>query len=138
MCLTRSAGSLLEESRRRSTSGSTVTCVAFCLYLFARDLSFVLFLDLASQGAYGKKILESVRYGKLLFYLSSCIAWRFAVLELQSFLVELINNFEFSLTPEAQMVRRESCFVMAPTIEGQVEKGNQLPLLVKLASQEED
>ncbi|KIM48379.1 hypothetical protein M413DRAFT_16317 [Hebeloma cylindrosporum] len=80
-------------------------------------------------------------YGNLLTFaggIRSCIGWRFAVLELQTFLVELVADFEFSLTPEAQRVRRESCLVMTPMIEGQAEKGAQLPLLVKLAPQEED
>jgi len=66
--------------------------------------------------------------------ISACIGWRFAVLELQAFLVELIANFEFHLTPEALKVRRETCLVMAPTIEGQPEKGTQLPLRIRLVT----
>ncbi|KAF9450103.1 cytochrome P450 [Macrolepiota fuliginosa MF-IS2] len=76
-------------------------------------------------------------YGNMLTFaagIRSCIGWRFAVIELQAFLVELISNFEFSLTPEAHKLRREACFVMIPTIEGQLEKGCQLPLKVTLAS----
>ncbi|KAL0067427.1 hypothetical protein AAF712_005412 [Marasmius tenuissimus] len=61
----------------------------------------------------------------------SCIGWRFAVLELQTFLVELIGNFEFSTTPECDKIRREACAVMVPTIEGEVEKGGQCPLKVR-------
>ncbi|KAF9462391.1 cytochrome P450 [Collybia nuda] len=67
----------------------------------------------------------------------SCIGWKFAVLELQAFLVEMIGTFEFSLTPESQRIRREGALVMIPTVEGEVEKGAQLPLKVKLASREE-
>ncbi|KAJ8090208.1 hypothetical protein PM082_018798 [Marasmius tenuissimus] len=63
----------------------------------------------------------------------SCIGWRFAVLELQTFLVELISNFEFSTTPECDKIRREACGVMVPTIEGEVEKGGQCPLRVWIA-----
>lgn len=59
------------------------------------------------------------------------------VLELQAFLAELISKFEFSMTPEAHKVRRESCLVMTPTIEGQLEKGTQLPLRIQIASREE-
>lgn len=55
------------------------------------------------------------------------------IVELQAFLVELVNNFEFSCTPEAGKIRREACTVMAPTIEGQVEKGTQMPLRIKVA-----
>ncbi|KAF8161361.1 cytochrome P450 [Crassisporium funariophilum] len=78
-------------------------------------------------------------YGNLLSFaggVRSCIGWRFAVLELQAFVVELVNTFEFSLTPEARRVRREACLVMAPTIEGEVEKGSQLPLVIKIATRE--
>lgn len=64
--------------------------------------------------------------------LSSCIGWRFAVLEMQAFVVELLSHFEFSMTPEAYLIRREYCLGMLPTIEGQVEKGSQLPLKVGL------
>lgn len=67
----------------------------------------------------------------------SCIGWRFAVLELQAFVVALISHFEFSMTPEAHKVRREACLIMAPTIEGELDKGSRLPLLVRLAAREE-
>ncbi|KAL0576442.1 hypothetical protein V5O48_005547 [Marasmius crinis-equi] len=60
----------------------------------------------------------------------ACIGWRFAVFEFQAFLVELIRNFEFLLTPECERIRRESAAVMLPVIEGEVEKGAQCPLRV--------
>jgi len=66
--------------------------------------------------------------------LHSCIGWRFAVLEIQAFIVELVSHFEISMTPEAHKVRREFCLGMAPTIEGEVEKGSQLPLMIRLAA----
>ncbi|KAJ7496593.1 cytochrome P450 [Mycena latifolia] len=80
-------------------------------------------------------------YANLLTFaggLRTCIGWRFAVLELQAFLIELVGNFEFSLTPEAMRIRREACIVMVPTVEGQREKGTQLPLRVTVASREYD
>ncbi|KAF5340128.1 hypothetical protein D9758_013169 [Tetrapyrgos nigripes] len=67
----------------------------------------------------------------------SCIGWRFAVLEAQCFLVELINNFEFSSTQESEIVRREPCIVMLPTIEGELDKGPQLILKVSVSEKEE-
>jgi cytochrome P450 len=79
-------------------------------------------------------------YGNLLTFaggVRSCVGWRFAVAEMQAFIVELVGNFEFSLTPESQKVRREACLLMTPTIEGQIEKGNQLPLAVKMVSRAE-
>ncbi|KAK0231349.1 cytochrome P450 [Armillaria fumosa] len=78
-------------------------------------------------------------YGNLFSFaggLRSCIGWRFAVLELHAFITEVINNFEFSLTKESEQIRREAVGVMAPTVEGQMEKGSQLPLRVAFASRD--
>ncbi|KAJ3807309.1 cytochrome P450 [Lentinula aff. lateritia] len=66
----------------------------------------------------------------------SCIGWRFAVLELQAFLVELIRNFEFEATPALERIRRETAFVMTPTIEGELEKGSQMPLKVAFSARD--
>ncbi|KAF8913538.1 cytochrome P450 [Mucidula mucida] len=63
----------------------------------------------------------------------SCIGWKFALLQMQTFVVELIGTFDLSLTSPSQTIRREACFVMTPTVEGEQEKGTQLNLLVKLA-----
>ncbi|KAL0955684.1 hypothetical protein HGRIS_001908 [Hohenbuehelia grisea] len=67
----------------------------------------------------------------------TCIGWRFAVLELHVFLSELISNFEFALTPEAQHIRREAALTMVPTVRGEVEKGVQLPLRIRIAQRDE-
>lgn len=66
----------------------------------------------------------------------SCIGWRFAVMELHAFVIELLSNFEFSLT-ETHGIRREACGIMTPTIEGQAEKGSQLPLKIRLAHRDD-
>ncbi|KAK0225358.1 hypothetical protein IW262DRAFT_680500 [Armillaria fumosa] len=63
-----------------------------------------------------------------------CIGWRFAVLELHTFLIEIINTFEFSMATEAERIWREACTVMTPAVEGAVKKGSQLPLRVVIAS----
>jgi len=68
--------------------------------------------------------------------LRACIGWRFAIYELQAFLVELVANFEFAPTGDMSRVRRENSLVMVPTLEGEIEKGVQLPLHVSLAAQE--
>ncbi|KAG7095748.1 hypothetical protein E1B28_006458 [Marasmius oreades] len=67
----------------------------------------------------------------------SCIGWRFAVHELQAFLVEMVRNFEFSLTPECERIRREACGVMVPTLAGELAKGVQCPLKVRCARRDE-
>ncbi|KAJ7750121.1 cytochrome P450 [Mycena maculata] len=80
-------------------------------------------------------------YANLLTFaggLRTCMGWRFAVLELQAFLIELLSDFEFSLTPEAMRIRREACIVMVPTVEGRRDEGAQLPLRVTVASREYD
>ncbi|KAL0575664.1 hypothetical protein V5O48_006321 [Marasmius crinis-equi] len=67
----------------------------------------------------------------------NCIGWRFALYELQAFIVELISNFEFSLTPECRKIRREICGRTAlPVLEGELAKGPQCPLRVKHAKRD--
>ncbi|KAE9402808.1 cytochrome P450 [Gymnopus androsaceus JB14] len=68
----------------------------------------------------------------------SCIGWRFAVIELQAFAVELLSNFEFSAASKTEKIRREAALVMVPTIEGEVENGAQLPLKVTFAPKGEE
>ncbi|PCH35645.1 cytochrome P450 [Wolfiporia cocos MD-104 SS10] len=66
----------------------------------------------------------------------ACIGWRFALYEFQAFLVKLMSNFEFTLADETKRLRRENAVVMIPTLEGEAEKGAQLPLKVSLATQD--
>ncbi|EGN92782.1 hypothetical protein SERLA73DRAFT_116913 [Serpula lacrymans var. lacrymans S7.3] len=88
----------------------------------------------------GKKGASIGVYGNLMTFsggIRSCIGWRFAVIECQAFLVELVGNFEFSLTDKSDKIRREACMVMLPTLEGELENGVQLPLRVSVASRGE-
>jgi len=55
------------------------------------------------------------------------------VIEIQAFLVEIVGKFEFVLTDKAKRIRREACLAMAPTVDGEVENGIQLPLKVSVA-----
>lgn len=55
------------------------------------------------------------------------------VLELQAIIVNIFGNFELSLAIPAEKIVRENCGVMVPTIEGEIEKGCQLPVRVKHA-----
>ncbi|EGO24688.1 hypothetical protein SERLADRAFT_356230 [Serpula lacrymans var. lacrymans S7.9] len=61
----------------------------------------------------------------------ACIGWRFAVLEMQAVLTELIEMFEFKY-PEGLDVVRLNSGIMSPAIRGKVEMGVQLPLHVSL------
>jgi len=47
--------------------------------------------------------------------------------------VEIINNFDLSLTPEIERLRREACLVMLPTLEGEQQNGENLPLRISVA-----
>ncbi|KAF5357736.1 hypothetical protein D9757_011950 [Collybiopsis confluens] len=67
-----------------------------------------------------------------------CVGWRFAVVELQAFIVELLSNFEFFKTPQIDKIRPEMAIAVVPTVEGESEKGTQLPLKVTFAPTEEN
>lgn len=56
-----------------------------------------------------------------------------SVLEIHAFVVQLVGQFEFEFATPPENIRREACGVMTPTLKGDVAKGTQLPLRVKLA-----
>ncbi|KAF9645980.1 cytochrome P450 [Thelephora ganbajun] len=60
----------------------------------------------------------------------SCIGWRFAVIEMHTFLVTLVRQFDFSLPDNGQEIRRLRQGVLSPVIVGEERKGPQLPLKV--------
>jgi cytochrome P450 len=66
----------------------------------------------------------------------TCIGWKFALYEVLALTVEIISNFELSITPDIDRLRREACLVMLPTLEGEQFKGENLPLRVSLAARE--
>ncbi|KAK0215088.1 cytochrome P450 [Armillaria fumosa] len=77
-------------------------------------------------------------YGSLFTFTGgarSCIGWRFAVLEMQMFLIQLMGSFEFSMTGDKD-IHREATLVMIPTTEGEIEKGSLLRLKIKIAQRE--
>jgi len=59
-------------------------------------------------------------------------------LEIQAFLVGLVNHFELEMTKESNNIKRVPSFVMVAMVRGQEEKGVQMPLKVKFALPEED
>ncbi|KIK60069.1 hypothetical protein GYMLUDRAFT_226369 [Collybiopsis luxurians FD-317 M1] len=65
----------------------------------------------------------------------SCVGWRFAVLELQTFLFELIRSFEFTTTPALNDIQRMSAFVMIPSVRGEL---SQMPLRVASAPKDDE
>jgi len=59
----------------------------------------------------------------------NCIAWRFAMLEMQAVLIELLENFEFTLPDDVDIIRVYGG-TMTPMIAGQTDQGTQMPLIV--------
>lgn len=75
-------------------------------------------------------------YANLLTFVGgprACPGWRLAVVEAQALLVESIGRLEWSLSEKATRIRREACGLVVPTVEGEVEKGVQMPLVVSIA-----
>ncbi|KAK0245095.1 cytochrome P450 [Armillaria nabsnona] len=66
----------------------------------------------------------------------ACIGWRFAIMELQTILAKLIQNFEFSL-PEGgiELQQFPGSPVVVPVVKGKVHLGAQVPLRVKVLHQ---
>jgi len=63
--------------------------------------------------------------------LRSCIGWRFAVLEMQAILIELVENFEFSPPPGNVEIIGGAAGVMVPMVKGSAERRAILPLTIK-------
>ncbi|KAF8438608.1 cytochrome P450 [Boletus edulis BED1] len=77
-------------------------------------------------------------YANLMSFYSgpqACIGWRFALIELQAFLSTLVGKFEFAMTDKAERIVRMPMFVMGSMVEGEFDRGVQMPLAVSLASQ---
>ncbi|KAL4062012.1 cytochrome P450 [Scleroderma citrinum] len=77
-------------------------------------------------------------YANLLTFLGgprACLGWRLAIIETQAFLLEIIGKLEWSLSEKATRIRREACGLVVPTVEGEVERGVQMPLVVSIAPQ---
>ncbi|KAI0295704.1 cytochrome P450 [Russula brevipes] len=62
----------------------------------------------------------------------ACLGWRFAVIEIQTFLFELVSRLKFDPTGKTARIRRENCLVTLPMVGGEEQKGNQLPLRISV------
>ncbi|KAK0199315.1 cytochrome P450 [Desarmillaria ectypa] len=61
----------------------------------------------------------------------SCIGWRFAVMEMQTVLANLIKNFEFSL-PEGVVIQKVTgAQAIVPVVKGKAYLGSLVPLRIK-------
>ncbi|KAK0227670.1 cytochrome P450 [Armillaria fumosa] len=60
-----------------------------------------------------------------------CLGWRFAVMELQSVVTELLSNFEFNIPKGApELQHGPAGIVLIPIVPGKAKEGPQVPLLV--------
>ncbi|KAK0445349.1 cytochrome P450 [Desarmillaria tabescens] len=73
-------------------------------------------------------------YANLLTFsagIRGCLGWRFAVMELQSVVTELLDNFEFSMPKGASKLQHGPAgMALSPIVPGKAEEGPQIPLLV--------
>ncbi|PIL34048.1 cytochrome P450 [Ganoderma sinense ZZ0214-1] len=66
----------------------------------------------------------------------ACIGWRFSVIEMQAFIAELVENFQFDPPTEEVEIQRALAgflFGMFPVVKGQAERGGAMPLRISLA-----
>ncbi|OCH89199.1 PAH-inducible cytochrome P450 monooxygenase PC-PAH 1 [Obba rivulosa] len=64
--------------------------------------------------------------------LRGCIGWRFAILEMQAILVELLENFEFSIPDDKPEIQRVPAGLMVPMIRNKMHLGTQMPLKISV------
>lgn len=60
----------------------------------------------------------------------------YSVIEMQALLFELVGKFEFKMTDKAERVIRQLAIVMTPMVDGELDRGTQLPLAISLAPQD--
>ncbi|GJE98387.1 cytochrome P450 [Phanerochaete sordida] len=59
-----------------------------------------------------------------------CIGWRFALMEMQAIITDLVENFQFSIPEDKPEIIRVPANLMAPMIKGRLDEGAQMPLYV--------
>ncbi|KAF8509096.1 cytochrome P450 [Gautieria morchelliformis] len=60
----------------------------------------------------------------------SCIGWRFALIEMQAILIELLENLEFSPPPGNIEIIRGATGLMSPLVKGSSSRSMELPLTI--------
>ncbi|KAL0951045.1 hypothetical protein HGRIS_007785 [Hohenbuehelia grisea] len=61
-----------------------------------------------------------------------CIGWRFAMIEMQAVLVELMDNFELRIPEGGLDIQRLPAGMMIPMIRGKMHEGVQMPLQISI------
>ncbi|KAM5543150.1 hypothetical protein V8D89_003024 [Ganoderma adspersum] len=66
----------------------------------------------------------------------ACIGWRFSIIEMQAFIAELVENFQFDLPTEKVEIQRALSgviFAMFPVVKGKADEGGAMPIKISLA-----
>nr|VWP01841.1 C2H2-type domain-containing protein [Ganoderma boninense] len=66
----------------------------------------------------------------------ACIGWRFSLIEMQAFIAELVENFQFDPPAEKVEIQRALAgviFAMFPVVKGKADEGGAMPLKISLA-----
>ncbi|PCH43005.1 cytochrome P450 [Wolfiporia cocos MD-104 SS10] len=78
-------------------------------------------------------------WGNMLSFLGgprACIGYRFSLVEMKALIFTLLRAFEFELAVPTSEVTKKTGIVQRPYIRCEMEKGSQLPLLIKPYQQE--
>ncbi|KZT05294.1 cytochrome P450 [Laetiporus sulphureus 93-53] len=73
-------------------------------------------------------------WGNLMSFLGgprSCIGYRFSLVEMKALLFTLVRAFEFELAVTASDITKKRGIVQRPFVTSEMEKGHQLPLLIR-------
>ncbi|KAK0431713.1 cytochrome P450, partial [Armillaria borealis] len=63
----------------------------------------------------------------------ACIGWKFAVMEMQVIVTELLSSFEFSLPEEGfALIHAFGAQSLSPVVKGKTQEGEQVPLRVRI------
>ncbi|KAI0829070.1 PAH-inducible cytochrome P450 monooxygenase PC-PAH 1 [Trametes gibbosa] len=65
--------------------------------------------------------------------LQACIGWRFSIIEMQAILVELIEQFEFTIPEDKPTIISFPAGLVAPLVAEDMQAGPQMPLAVSIA-----
>ncbi|OCH86066.1 cytochrome P450 [Obba rivulosa] len=61
----------------------------------------------------------------------SCIGYRFSLVEMKALIFTLVRAFEFELAVPPEEITKKHLLVQRPLVKSELEKGSQMPLLVK-------
>ncbi|CCM00981.1 uncharacterized protein FIBRA_03029 [Fibroporia radiculosa] len=73
-------------------------------------------------------------WGHMLSFLGgprACIGYRFSLIEMKALIFSLIRAFEFQPAVPYEAITRKLAIVQRPYVRGEMEKGSQLPLLIR-------